>query len=221
VAVGAVLTGLFVLRCRRTPNPLVRLELFRSPLVRIGSLGLAAQNVGFFAVNWAFVQHTINQWDWSVAQAGTATIPVSLTAGLVAFGTSRAADRVGPGPFMVAGAIGMIAGFGFLWFAVGDTASLGVVLVGASLIGATSGLGVPSAASLTLRGVPSDQHSFGSAVNAMAQRIGATFGNSLAITFVAAEAGTSALHHTLAAGAVVMALTIPLGVRAIRLHRTG
>jgi MFS family permease len=216
LAVGAVLSVLFVLRCRRTPNPLVRLGLLRARLVQMGSLGLAVQNVGFFAVYWAFVQHTIVVWDWSVARAGVTTIPVSLFSGFVAFGTGRAADRIGPGPFLLAGAFGMLASFAYLWFAVGETASLPAAIVGAVLLGLTSGLPVPSLASLTLRGVPREQHSFGSALNSMAQRIGATFGTALAITFLATEVGGSALRHTIAVGAVAVALCIPVGFLAPR-----
>jgi len=216
LAVGAVLAAAFVVRCRHTPNPLVRLELLRPTLVRLGTFGLTVQNIGFFAVYWAFVQHTVNQWDWSVAQAGLTTVPVSLLSGIVAFATGRAADRVGPGPFVVAGATGMLVANGYLWFAIGPEESVAAVVVGATIMGLTSGLPVPSLASLALRGIPREQHSFGSALNSMAQRIGATFGNALAITFVAAEVGTGALRHTIATASVAVLCTLPVGVWATR-----
>ncbi len=214
VAVGLVLTGIFVLRCRHTEAPLVRLGLLRSALVQIGSYGMFVQNIGFFGVYWALVQHTVDQWDWSAGRAGSATIPVALFSGFVAFATSRTADRVGPRPFIIASAVGQLGSFVYLWFAIGAEPSLAAVVIGASLMGATSGLAVPTLASLTIRGVPADEQAFGSSINSMAQRIGATFGTALAITFVASQTGTGALRHMLATGAVAIATTAPLGVWA-------
>jgi EmrB/QacA subfamily drug resistance transporter len=214
VAVGVVIGVAFVMRCQRSATPLVQLDLLRSRRVTIGAFGMFIQNLGFFAVYWALVQHTVNEWHWSAARAGAASIPVSLVSGMVAFATSRKADRVGPRPFVLAGAIGQIFAFAFLWFAIGDTESLLAVVVGATLLGATSGLAVPTLASLTLRGMPADQHAFGSALNSMAQRIGSTFGTALAITFIASEVGIASLRHTLVAGVVAVAVMIPLGLRA-------
>src|SRR5690606_12602481 len=65
-AVGAVLLAWFIVRCRRTANPLLRLELFESSKVRYGAIGVVLLGVGFYAVNWAFVQHTVNQWGWTI-----------------------------------------------------------------------------------------------------------------------------------------------------------
>ncbi|MSV89145.1 MAG: MFS transporter [Actinobacteria bacterium] len=219
VAVGVVIGALFVLRCQRTARPLVHLDLLRSPRVTIGAFGMFVQNLGFFAVYWALVQHTVNEWGWTAARAGIASIPVSLVSGMVAFGTSRVADRVGPRPVVLASSVGQILSFVFMWFAISETESFAAVVVGATLLGATSGLAVPTLASLTLRGLPPDQHAFGSAFNSMAQRIGSTFGTSLAITLIASEAGIGSLHHTLVAGVVAVGLMIPLGLRSGRADR--
>ena len=144
---------------------------------------------------------------------------MSLVSGSVAFATSRVSDRVGPRPFVLASAVGQICSFGFLWFAIGDTESLLAVVVGATLLGATSGLAVPTLAALTLRGMPAGQHAFGSALNSMAQRIGSTFGTALAITLIASEVGIGSLRHTLVAGVVAVGLMIPLGLRVGRADR--
>jgi EmrB/QacA subfamily drug resistance transporter len=209
---GVLLGAAFVVRCRHAAAPLVRLELLRDARVQIGFIGMFVQNLGFFAIYWALVQHTVNEWGWSAARAGVASIPVSLFSGMVAFGTSRRADRVGPRPFIVAGALGQVASCLYLWFAIGDEESMVAAVIGAALIGMTSGLAVPTLASLTLRGMPTEQRAFGSAVNFMSQRIGATFGTALAITFIASQVGVGSLHHTVIAGAVALALMIPLGL---------
>ncbi len=214
VAVGVLLGVAFVVRCRRSETPLVRLELLRSAEVKIGALGMFVQNIAFFAPYWALVQHTINQWGWSAARAGLASVPVSLVSGAVAFATSRIADRSGPRPFVLTSAFGQLIAFAVVAVWIGDEPSLLAVILSSTLLGATSGLAVPSLASMALRGLPGDQRALGSAVNSMAQRIGATLGAALAITFVASEVGTGALRNTLVACAVAAAVTIPLGVRS-------
>jgi MFS family permease len=212
VAVGAALTAWFIARCRSNANPLLRLDLFRDPLVRIGTGGLMITGVAFYAVYWAFVQHTVNVWGWSISRAGVATAPAALTSGFAAIASSRAGDRIGQAPFMIAGSLGVLASCTFLWFSMGDEESLAVVLVGGVLLGVASGLVAPAFISTTLLGVPADQHSVGSSLNFMAQRTSATLGTALAITFIAGATGSQGLHQSIAVSAVAAAVGIPLGL---------
>jgi len=200
--IGAALLAWFISACHRSANPLLRLEMFRSPQLRYGSLGVLFTGVGFYAVNWAFVQHTVNVWHWDIARAGLATCPVALTSGISAVMSSRAGNRFGQRPFMITGALGVIAGCVYLWFAMGDTPSLAVVLFGGSLLGIASGLVMPAFISTTLFGVPANQHSVGSSINFMAQRTSATLGSALAITFVAGSVGSQGLHDAIIVGVV-------------------
>jgi MFS family permease len=209
-AAGALLLVWFIARCRRSVNPLLRLDLFRSNDVRFGALGVLLLGVGFYAVNWAFVQHTVNEWGWTISRAGVATCPVAFTSGISAVLSSRAANRYGQRPFMLAGALGVIASCGFLWVAMGDDPSLAAVLVGGSMLGITSGLVMPAFIATTLLGVPSDQHSVGSSINFMAQRTSATLGTALAITFIAGSAGAAGLHDALVVGVVATSVTFGL-----------
>ena len=207
---GALLLVWFIARCRRSANPLLSLDLFRSGQVRYGTLGILLTGVGFYAVYWAFVQHTVNQWGWSISRAGVATCPVAFTSGISAVVSSRAANRFGQRPFMIAGTLGVIGSCVFLWFAIGDEPSLGVVLVGGSLLGIASGFVTPAFIATTLLGVPADQHSVGSSINFMAQRTSATLGTALAITFIAGAAGIGGLHRSLLVGIVVTAAGLGL-----------
>lgn len=200
--IGAALLAWFLAACRRSPNPLLRLELFREPELRWGSLGVLFTGVGFYAVNWAFVQHTVNVWGWDIARAGLATCPVAFTSGIAAVMSSRAANRHGQRPFMIAGSVGVLVTYAFLWAAMGDTASMPVVLVGGTMLGIASGLVMPAFIATTLLGVPADQHSVGSSINFMAQRTSATLGSALAITFIAGSVGAAGLHQSILVGIV-------------------
>ena len=209
----------FIASCRRSSNPLLRLELFRSGNLRYGALGVLFIGVGFYAVNWAFVQHTVSQWGWDIARAGLATCPVALTSGISAVLSSRAANRVGQRPFMIAGTIGVLGSCAFLWFAMGDEPSLAVVLVGGTMLGITSGLVMPAFIATTLLGVPANQHSVGSSINFMAQRTSATLGSALAITFIAGGTGSSGLHQSIVVGAIGAAGSFVLIFLLDRPHR--
>ncbi len=210
VAGGAVLAW-FIGRCRRRSNPLLQLDLFRVNDVRFGALGLLASGVAFYALNWAFVQHTVNQWGWSISKAGAATCPVALISGISAILSSRAANRRGQRRFILAGSLGVFASCGFLWFAMGDTASLWAVLVGGALLGLFSGFVFPAYIATTLLGVPSDQYSVGSSINFMTQRTSATLGTALAITFIAGAGGSAGLHNSIIVCAVGSAAGFGLG----------
>jgi EmrB/QacA subfamily drug resistance transporter len=209
-AVGAALLAWFVVRCRNSANPLLRLDLFRSRDVRWGALGVLVVGTGFYAVNWAFVQHTVTEWGWTISKAGVATCPVALTSGISAIVSSRAAHRYGQRPFMVFGALGVLGSCGFLWFAMGDEPSLGAVVLGGTFLGVSSGLVTPAFISTTLLGVPADQHSVGSSINLMAQRTSATLGTALAITFLAGAVGSTGLHHAIVVGIVGTAVGLGL-----------
>ncbi len=215
---GGVVLAWFILRCKRRPNPLLRLDLFRSNDVRFGALGLLASGVAFYALNWAFVQHTVNQWGWTISKAGAATCPVAFVSGISAIISSRAANRYGQRRFILAGSLGVLGSCAYLWFAMGDTPSLWPVLVGGTLLGLFSGLVFPAYISTTLLGVPSDQYSVGSSINFMTQRTSATLGTALAITFIASTSGTGGLHKSILVCAVGSAVGFGLG---FLVRRTG
>ncbi len=202
LAIGAALLAWFISVCRRSSNPLLRLELFRSRQLSYGALGILVVGVGFYAVNWAFVQHTVNVWGWNIAKAGIATCPVALSSGISAVISSRAANRYGQRVFMIAGSVGVLISLAVVWATMGDEPSLAAVLIGGTLLGTSSGLVLPAFIATSLLGVPSDQHAVGSSINFMAQRTSATLGSALAITFIASAAGTAGLHHSTLVGAV-------------------
>jgi DHA2 family multidrug resistance protein-like MFS transporter len=208
---GGTVLGWFIMRCSRRPNPLLRLDLFRSNDVRFGALGLLASGVAFYALSWAFVQHTVNEWGWSIGEAGAATCPVALVSGISAILSSRAANRYGQRRFILAGSIGVLGSCAYLWFAMGETPSVPAVLIGGTLLGLFSGLVFPAYIATTLLGVPSDQYSVGSSINFMTQRTSATLGTALAITFIAGATGNGGLHKAILVCAVGSVVGFGLG----------
>jgi EmrB/QacA subfamily drug resistance transporter len=196
--IGAAVLAWFVLRCKRHRNPLLQLDLFRIANVRIGVAGTFVIALAWFALNWAIIQHTINEWGWSVFKAGSATAPISLFSGITGVTSGRLANKYGHRRFILAGSVGMVLTCAFFWFAVGDDPALWSVIVpGCVVLGMSSGLVFPSYIATTLLGVPAERHAVGSSINFMSQRTGTTFGTALAITFIAGSTGRDGLHQTI------------------------
>jgi EmrB/QacA subfamily drug resistance transporter len=216
-AVGLALLGWLVHRCRHQPNPLIELDLFRLHNVKVGTIGTFVIAAAWFALNWAIVQHTINAWEWSVFKAGLSTAPVSLFSGLTGVLTGRVAHRFGHRRFILIGSSGTIATCVFLWFALGDEPALWTgVVPGCLILGLFTGMVFPSYIATTLLDVAPLRHAVAGSVSFMIQRIGTTFGVALAITFIAGNAATTALHQTLVVTMLGCAICFILGFQVRR-----
>jgi EmrB/QacA subfamily drug resistance transporter len=197
-AFGVTILTWFLVRCKRHHNPLLQLDLFRIHNVKIGVAGTFVIALSWFALNWALVQYTINEWHWTVFKAGVSTAPISLFSGLTGVLSGRVAHRYGHQRFILIGSLGTIGTSIFLWFAMqGEPALWTAVVPGCVLLGLSTGLVFPSYIATTLLDVPVERHAVGSSINFMIQRTGTTFGTALAITFLAGSVGTRGLHQTL------------------------
>jgi EmrB/QacA subfamily drug resistance transporter len=222
VAGGLALIGWFVWRCAHHPNPLIDLDLFRIPNVRLGVAGTFVIALSWFCIYWGIVQYTIRAWDWSPFRAGVATAPVALFSGLVGIYAGRLASMRGHRMFILPGSIATIATAVFFWVATGPEPELWSVIVpGSILLGTATGLVFPSYIAVSLRDVPGDRHAIGSGINFMTQRVGTTFGVSLAITFLAGTGGLGGLHRTLAVAIVGSVLCFVIGLRVDTTPRSG
>lgn len=210
--VGAALMAWFVHRCRRHDNPLLDLSILRVHNVKVGMVGTLAVAISWFALAWALVQHTINVWGWSVFTAGMATAPGTLVSGISGVVSGSLAARYGRRPFILIGSLGLMASIVFYWLAVGEEPALWSAIVpGGIVAGVFAGFVFPAYISTTMLGVPTAQHSVGSAVNFMAQRSGITFGTAMAITFIASTGGVPALRQSLLLGFIGCAVCFALG----------
>ncbi|WP_382306280.1 DHA2 family efflux MFS transporter permease subunit [Herbiconiux sp. UC225_62] len=112
MVVGIIALAAFVLWERRTPHPMLPLELFRVRNFSVGNVSTfliyGALSLGFFSVA-VFLQQVAG---YSATWAGFAMVPTSLL--LIGFSSffGRLSGRIGPRLFMTIGPI--IAGTGFL-----------------------------------------------------------------------------------------------------------
>ena len=105
IAIGLVLTALFVARSQRQPAPALDLSLFRIPSFRWGNLATAAFGLSFTAMFLANVTYLTTVWQWDIVKAGLAMAPGPLVVLLLARRFGRLAARIGPRPLIIAGGL--------------------------------------------------------------------------------------------------------------------
>ena len=213
IMAGVAIMGLFVWRCYRHPNPLIDLNLFRLNSLRVASVGTFVIAITWFCVYWGLISYASNVWHWSPLHIGGSTAPVSLMAGVSGIIVGRIAVRTGHRVFILPGAVFFVATAIVLWMMIDTTPSDLKMIIGSAVIGTASGCVFPSFIAASMVDVPVAQHSVGSGVNFMTQRIGTTVGVALAITFLTRPGGLDGLHRCLVVTIVGASLAFLIGLR--------
>ncbi|MEI6098768.1 MAG: MFS transporter [Alphaproteobacteria bacterium] len=118
---GAVLASLlFVWRERATPDPMIRLGMFRNRGFALANLATLFLYIGVTGVMFYLPMTALSVWNVSAFLVTAAFVPVSLLITLVSARAGRWADRFGPGPLMALGSALVSAGYaGMAWAAPG------------------------------------------------------------------------------------------------------
>ena len=191
---AAVLLGLFVLHCLRSPTPLVNPELFRSRLFTGASITALFFSASFAAMLLSVVLWEQGIWGWSALRAGLAIAPgplmVPLMSFLVAGGLIR---RYGPAVVITLGSLAF--GAGVAWWALAVTTSpdyVAGVLGGMILTGAGVGLTLPTLMATAAASFPPQAFATGSGVINMIRQTGLALGVAILVA-VLGTGGTTRL----------------------------
>lgn len=117
LAVGIIAAAGFYMVEKRTPNPLVRLDIFRNPLVSGANL---VTLLLYFAFNGVIVFTILNLQQvqgLTPSQAGLGLLPPTVIITLLAAPAGSLADRLGPRRQMIGGPL--LVGGGILWLTIG------------------------------------------------------------------------------------------------------
>lgn len=177
---SAILWGLFVLRLKRSPTPLLDWEWFKDPRFFLGATSIALL---FFALTgWFFLSPQYTQFihHFSSFEAALVAVIVSITQVVFAHKAAFWVDRLGITKTVVLG-LGLVAtGTGIASLLPLSHPPLWPFLIAQILIG----LGLPwassPATSAVIDALPPDRVGAGSAVNGTVRQIGAALG--IAIT---------------------------------------
>ncbi len=196
IAIGLVLTALFVVRSRTQASPALDLTLFRIPSFRWGNLATAVFGLSFTAMFLANVTYLTSVWHWDVVKAGIAMAPGPTVVLVLARRFGRLAARIGPRPLIILGGLVYALGGLILVLTVEPTPNYATSMLPAWLL---TGLGValalPQLSSASVMGLPPDRYALGSAVNQTMRQLGATFGVALVVSFIAGATAADALSH--------------------------
>ncbi|MGH2780035.1 MAG: MFS transporter [Thermoleophilaceae bacterium] len=167
---GAAL-GAFLVRERRTREPLLPLSLFRSQdfaLVNVATLLIYSAVAGsaFFLV--LFLQSVVG---YTAFEAGLLLLPSTLAILVLAARFGRLSDRFGPRPFLVAGPAIMAAGM-LLWLRVDDRSLWDGLLPGLVLYGLGLSMIVAPITAAALTSAPERYSGLAAGVNATFSRLG-------------------------------------------------
>ncbi len=204
LVVGIAMLGVFFWHERRSPDPMLELDLFRRPNFGAGNAETFAMYAGLSILFFLLVIFLQEVAGWSPIKAGTATIPVTVVMFLFSRRAGALADRFGPRLFMAIGP--MISAVGLLLLLrvdenpsyAGDV--LPAILVFA--IGLTTTVSPLTAA--VLAGVQEREAGIGSAVNNAVARVAGLIGVAVIGTIVGGALSVSSFHRCLLIGAALL-----------------
>jgi hypothetical protein len=195
---SSVLAGaVFIGRCRRHPQPVLDLSLFRARSFTVANAATATYAMGFFALLLGSVLFLTGVWHYSVLKAGLALTPAPLVVVAISGPAGRTAARIGFRPLVAVGAA-ILAG-GVSWFAVAlgaRPAYASAWLPGYLMIGLGVALTLPVLSAAAASSLPPAQFAVGSAVNQTCRQVGGAIGIAILVAILGqGHVGVDTFRH--------------------------
>ena len=190
--------GAFVDRCRRVPNPLVDLGLFRIDNVRWANTAMFVFSIGFSAMFLGNVLFLTKVWGYSIMRAGLAVSvgPLIVAVHCALFG--KLAGRVGQRRLLVPGGLVWASGAVYCCSRAPPRRTTSACTSRRSCSPGSVWRSCCRSCRRRRSGPAARQFGAGSAVNQSLRNLGATFGVALTVAFTAIGRPRSALdafHH--------------------------
>jgi EmrB/QacA subfamily drug resistance transporter len=183
--VGVALLVVFLVRCSRTPDPVLDLHLFEHRFFSVANASALLFSAGFFGMFYVNVRFLVEVWHYSVAGSGLAFAPGPFVSALVAAPAGRLADRYGHRVVVVPGALLFALGVGMIVGMVPDTPDYWRTYFPAFLVvGLGVGLTISTIGAASNAFLPPDRFAMGGAVNATLRQIGSAFGVAIVVAIV-------------------------------------
>jgi MFS family permease len=184
---GAVaLLAAFAVRQARAADPLVPPRILRDRTVVVANLVTVvtvAAMIGFQFLVGLYLQRALGFDAWL---AGLAFLPVTIGIAVVSLGVAgRAAGRYGPRPVLVAGLVGVLAGYGVLTRLPVDATYAVDVLPALVLLGAGVGLVLPAVTGLAMSSATARDSGIASGLLNTTQQVGGALGLAVLATVAA------------------------------------
>ena len=184
---GIVLLVLFVWQERRTPDPMLPLDLFRRHNFAVGNLSTFMIYGGLGAAMFFLVLFLQETAGYSAFEAGLALLPMTMILFALSSRVGALADRLGPRIFMGGGPIVGGAGLLLLVFVDKDADYLTQVLPGVSLFGLGLALTVAPLTATVLGDADQRHAGVASGVNNAIARVAGLFAIAVVGAIVSAQ----------------------------------
>ena len=222
-AAAVIFLGSFIVHCLRAKNPLVEPGLFRIRTFVGASLAMAPFAVAFGAMLLSIVLWEQGTWGWSALKSGLAIAPGPLLVPIVSLLIAgRLIQRFGPAPVIAAGLLSFAAGSAWWAMAASLEPSYATVIGGMALIGAGTGLCLPTMMGTATGALPASSFATGSGVINMIRQTGMAVGVAAFVAIIGTPGSLLerlvAFRHAWWAMAAVVALGL---VPALLLRRAG
>lgn len=186
---GLALLAGFVVQQRRTPAPVLDLDLFRIADFRWGNLAGFAFGLAFSAMFLGSILFLTQVWGWSILKAGFGVAPGPALVALLAPRFGALAGRIGQRPIIIAG--GISYALGGLYRVVmlgGDTNYVVDYLPSMLLTGVGVACCLPQLSSIVAQALPPTRIGVGGAALQAVRQFGGTFGVAVTVAFLASGA---------------------------------
>jgi len=184
-ALGAALALVaFVRHERRTPQPMLDLEVFRNGTVRGAALAQVGTSIAMAAVMFSMVLHFQYAYGWSPVRAGLANLPIIITMVAASPVSEQLARRLGHRTACLVGAGLLTASLAGLALGVDH----GYPVIAACMVVMTVGLRtvMTICAVALVSAAPADRTSLAASLNDTAQEVGTSVGTAVVGTLIAA-----------------------------------
>lgn len=208
-----LLLGIFIQIERRSPSPMLDLNLFRVPLFSFSTASAILNYVCVYSITFLMPFYLIQGRDLNPAQAGLLLTAQPILMAIVAPISGTFSDRFGSrGPRTIG--MGVLAGGLFLLSWIGSETALWLVTLGLAIVGSGTGTFISPNTSALMGAAPRARQGIASGVLATARNFGMVLGIGLAgaiFTTHLAEDTADALYQGVSAGLLAAACVAVLG----------
>lgn len=224
LALGVLLAAAFVAHQRRTPAPVLDLELFTIRNFTWGNLAGFAFGLAFSAMFLGSILFLTEVWGWSILRAGFGVAPGPAFVALLAPRMGALAGTIGQRPILIVGGIAYALGGLYRLAVLGGEQRYFVDYFPSMIL---TGIGVacclPQLSSAVAQALPPNRIGIGGASLQAVRQFGGTFGVALAIALIGTPSG---LDEALASfdrvwwiivvgGLATSALVVPMRTRPV------
>ena len=175
LALAVVAGAAFVVRERRTPEPIVDLRLFRNPRLAWGTVAMTLAGLAIGGLAFELTQFLQFVQGYSPLDAGLRFLPIAIGFGIASPVTQHVVPRLGTARTVAAALGGAAIVYGALAFAGAET-SYWLIGIPLFLIGLGLGAAFVPATDAVMAAMPAANVGLGSAINDTGRQVGAALG---------------------------------------------